>query len=77
MWTAMPRYHFHARGPTDFVPDLKGEELRDLEAAFEHAAQFAREIKIGSVIPEHWDGWSVEIADASGNAIATVTLTDR
>jgi hypothetical protein len=62
----MPRYHFHARGPTDFVPDLKGEVLPDREAANNYTHQFAREIRDGSVVSDYWVGWCVEITDELG-----------
>jgi hypothetical protein len=67
----MPKYYFHAHGPIDRVPDIHGADLPDHEAALAEAERLISEIRNGSIVPEHWEGWSVEIVDELGTPIAT------
>lgn len=66
----MPRSFFHNPGSVDRVHDSVGV-LSDLPAALNHARQIAQDIVDGSVLPEGWASWCVDIIDESGKVLAT------
>lgn len=71
----MPKYFFHVREDDIRFEDPQGTELPDLNSAWQHALSDAQTIaKSGQLKPSLADKW-MEIADASGNVVATVPFT--
>ena len=73
----MAHFHFNFRSPENMVLDEEGVDLLDVGAAREEALASAREIlanaiKTGTVPPPY----SIVITDASGRAMATITVKD-
>ena len=78
MARTMTRYFFHVRGADDLVScDREGQELPDLEAARAEAVSSNREmlgerlLHGGRLGPRQ-----IEIADESGNVLATISAED-
>lgn len=75
---AMPRYFFHLRDQSGKLLDIEGSEHRDVETATAAAVRQAREMIVDDVrhrgeLPL---GDRIEITDASGLVIATVSFAD-
>ena len=74
----MPRYFFHLRDPSGTLLDIEGSEHRDPEAAVAEAMRHARgmiveEVRHRGHVPM---GDRIEITDAAGTIIATVSFAD-
>jgi hypothetical protein len=69
----MPRYFFHRRSASNYVEDLEGEELANIDDARDEAVMAAREIMseevLNGIAP---DGSQFEIADDSGIVLAII-----
>ena len=73
----MPRYYFHLRNDLS-VDDPEGAELPDLDAARIRAEKYAVDMSAASVL-EHARinlRHRIEVADASGKTVLTVTFGD-
>jgi len=68
----MPRYFFHSRTVTEYVPDTRGIELSDIEEAREEALRAVREV-IGEAVNHSEAPPTFEIANEAGEILATVT----
>ena len=72
----VPRYYFHASGPTRYVADTKGIELDNIQAAYDLAIQIIRDTmgdRLG--FPEAGD-WTIKIADQDSQTALTVPFVD-
>ena len=58
------RYHFNLCDGVTFIPDHRGADLPDKEAALQHAKQLARGFK--------WIRWSIDVTDEQGHAIGKI-----
>jgi hypothetical protein len=58
------RYHFNISDGDMLLPDPKGIDLPDNEAALRHAELLARGFK--------WIRWSISVLDENGNMIAKI-----
>jgi hypothetical protein len=76
-WPVVPRFYFHLRNDFD-VPDDEGKELRDLEAALEHAANEARKLagemlkETGRITLRH----RIDIEDERHEIVRSVAIRD-
>ena len=73
----MARYFFHLREPGAYVRDEEGAELSDLAAAHIYALDSVRDIismeaRRGVIPLSH----VIEIADAAGNVVRTISYAD-
>ncbi|EIM27233.1 DUF6894 family protein [Microvirga lotononidis] len=69
------RYHFHLMGPSGEIFDDMGREAASLERAEADARQAIQEIWDEGAIPgEDWEGWTLQIADASHRVLLTISL---
>ena len=74
----MPVYYFHIRKSQEVIPDEEGVELLDLDTAREEALISASEIMEDQMrfgLPVDLND-KIEIADAEGRVIASVTFGD-
>ena len=71
MW-AMPRYHFHARGPDRYIPDLAGYELDDLATARDLAVETIRDMASDPFHRGDLRHWIMQVADENGRTIVTI-----
>lgn len=74
----MPRYFFHLRDGSGTLLDIEGSDHRDAEAAVAEAMRHARgmiieEVRSRGELPM---GERIEITDAAGAIIATVSFAD-
>ncbi|MEE7489373.1 DUF6894 family protein [Methylobacterium oryzae] len=73
----MPHFYLHIRDGQWLVEDLDGTDLPDLDAARTEAERSARALlEIQQVDGAVLAGQSFEIADASGQVLAVVSLKD-
>lgn len=72
----MPRYFFHLRDRSGALLDIEGSEHRDAEAAAAEAMRHARGLVAGEVRHrgELAPADRIEITDAAGTIVATVSL---
>ena len=73
----MPQFYFHIRDASGLTRDPEGQELPDLDTARCEAVSAAREI-LGERLLHggSLNGRTIEIADESGQVIATVNASD-
>jgi hypothetical protein len=70
----MSVYFFHFRnGMRQFMPDLYGETLPDLDAAKAVARETANEMA-ASKDADRWRGWRVDIANEAGMTLASTPV---
>jgi hypothetical protein len=70
----MPLFHFNSRTGGVVLADLEGEELPNIAAAYEVAAESAREtlieaLKSGDAVPD-----CIQVTDHEGHEVATVSV---
>lgn len=71
----MPRFFLNARSADRLMPDLEGEELPDLAAARDMAAEVAAEL--ARTAPRGlWADWLFEIADETGETVLTLSFAE-
>ena len=71
----MMRCYFHLAGADQTLPDHAGVEVSDPEEAHTLAHAVALEmLQSGEAQASDWQGWRLEIADASGAALFTIRL---
>jgi hypothetical protein len=63
------RFFFHVLGNGRTFPDDVGEELTSVEAAQEHAAQIAHELRL-----DDYEGCEVCAVDGAGTQVARITI---
>jgi len=71
----MPRYHFNLVGRSETIPDPQGVDLPDDEAARRVALDVIAELRTGKAPNGEWDGWWLEIVNASGGIVAGIPLS--
>jgi hypothetical protein len=73
----MPKYHFDVTDG-DFMPDLEGIELADVEAARSHAVGLCGKL-LNSDLAKFWQGeeWLIEVRDDSGIVMFTLVFMAR
>ncbi|HSP23621.1 MAG TPA: hypothetical protein VLQ65_00455 [Saliniramus sp.] len=71
----MPRYHFNLVSSGDSIPDPQGADLPNVEAALKVALDVIAEVRMGKAPDGDWEGWRLEIVDASGAVIAGIPLS--
>ena len=70
----MSVYYFHFRnGTRQYMPDLYGESLPDLDTAKQVAKQTATEMA-RSEDSDRWRGWRVDVADEAGLTLASTPV---
>ena len=68
-------FYFHLVGPSGAISDDTGLEALSLEVAEIESRQAIREIlHEGMSGSEDWDGWQLEITDASRHVLLTIPL---
>ena len=73
----MPRFYFNIRDGDALIEDPDGSDLRDLDVARTEALAAAREILANRLRANRiLDGQRIEITDAAGDVLATVSLKD-
>lgn len=73
----MPRYHFNLVGRSETISDPRGVDLPDDEAARKVALDVIAELRMGKAPNGEWDGWWLEIANASGAIVAGIPLSPQ
>jgi hypothetical protein len=69
------RFYFHLVGPSGAIPDDTGHEARSLEVAEAETRQAIQEIRDeGMFAGDDWEGWQLEITDASQHVLITIPL---
>jgi len=69
------RFQFHLVGPAGAIPDDVGLYACSLEAAEAESRQAMQEIRDEDMFAsEDWDGWQLEITDASHQVLVTIPL---
>ena len=69
------RFYFHLVGPSGAISDDTGLEALSLEVAEVESRQAIQEIlNEGMVAAEDWEGWQLEITDASQHVLLTIPL---
>jgi hypothetical protein len=72
---ASMRFYFHLVGPSGAISDDTGLEALSLEVAEVESRQAIQEIlNEGMVAAEDWEGWQLEITDASQHVLLTIPL---
>lgn len=72
----MARYYFHMRSPKDYVRDLEGMDLADMEEVRKEAFESAKEIlgnavRAGREVDHHY-----EVTNEAGEIVLTYPLRD-
>ena len=68
----MPRYHFHARGPNRYIPDLLGYELDDIAAARIVAFEVIRDMVSDPFSRGDYRHWIMNIRDEEGRTYVSI-----
>jgi hypothetical protein len=68
----MPRFYFHSRTGTEYLPDERGLEFENLSQAREEAIRAIREM-MGETMAHSEALPSFEIADHTANVVDSVT----
>ena len=72
---ASMRFYFHLVGPSGAISDDTGLEALSLEVAEVESRQAIQEIlNEGMIAAEDWEGWQLEITDASQHVLLTIPL---
>ena len=75
----MPRFHLNVRNTPQLVVDDEGHDWPDADAALRNARRAAVELLVGAIRGENGlsiaDG-QIEITDASGRLVSTVTFRE-
>jgi len=73
----MPRYFFHLTDGKTVLDNHQGIDLPGNAAAREDAADLARDLRHGAVMPGfQWDGWFVTVVDQHGKKVDEVPIAD-
>ena len=69
------RCYFHLAHAHQVIPDHDGVEVSDPEEARTFAREVALEmLQSGEAQASDWQGWRLDVADASGTALVTIPL---
>ena len=73
----MPRYYFRLTDGKEVLSNHQGTDLPGPAAARENAVAFARDLRLGAVMPGfNWDGWFVTVVDEHGRQVEEVPIAD-
>ena len=68
----MTRFFFDYATQGQSLYDYRGEEFRNIDAAVEHAAVIAENLKF--TLSGQWMGWWIEVRNAEGAKLSTVPV---
>jgi hypothetical protein len=69
------RYYFNLTNGDDMIGDEEGIEASSLQAAVISAVEAVEELRAQDPLnSDEWQGWRLEIVDASGHAVQTIPL---
>lgn len=69
------RFYFHLVGPSGAIRDDAGLDACSLEVAEAESRQAMQEIRNEAIFAgEDWEGWQLEITDASHQVLVTIPL---
>jgi hypothetical protein len=68
----MTRFFFDYATQGQSLYDYRGDEFRNLDAAMEHAAVIAENLKFS--LNSHWTGWWVEVRNEEGAKLSSVPV---
>lgn len=69
------RYHFNLTDGDTMIRDLEGTEASSIQAAVRSAMEAIEELRAHEPSnSDEWQGWRLEIVDASGQAVVTIPL---
>jgi hypothetical protein len=72
---APARYYFNLTDGDTMIRDLEGTEASSLQAAVRSAMEAVEELRAQDPSSsDEWQGWKLEIVDASGQAVVTIPL---
>lgn len=72
------RYFFNLTNGETMIRDEEGIEASSIQAAVASAVEAAEELRTQDLSKsDEWQGWRLEIVDASGRAVQTVSLDAR
>ncbi len=73
----MPHYYFHMRSPNDYVRDLEGMDLANLDEVRKEAAESAKDILSNAIrANREVDHQEYEVMDEEGEIVLTFLLRD-
>jgi hypothetical protein len=71
----LSRYYFNLTDGHEVIPDEIGIEVSDDRAALIHAFESVEELRReADASPSEWEGWRLNIMDASGRLIHSLAL---
>lgn len=69
------RYYFNLTDGDTVIRDLEGVEAPSIQAAVRSAMEAVEELRAQDPSnSDEWQGWRLEIVDASGQAVVTIPL---
>jgi hypothetical protein len=72
------RYYFNLTDGDTMIRDLEGTEASSIHAAVRSAMEAVEELRAQDPSnSDEWQGWRLEIVDASGQAVVTIPLDAR
>jgi hypothetical protein len=72
------RYYFHLVSPHEVILDDEGVEVTDLAEARAEALKTIDELRRESPsAAEGWEGWRLDVADAAGSVVFSISLDER
>ncbi len=76
--SAPARYYFNLTDGETVIRDDEGVEVASIQAAMISALEAAEELRAQDPSnSDEWQGWRLEIVDASGQAVQTIPLDDN
>jgi hypothetical protein len=76
--SARARYYFNLTDGETMIRDEEGVEVSSIQAAMISALEAAEELRAQDPSnSDEWQGWRLEIVDASGQAVQTIPLDAR
>jgi hypothetical protein len=73
--SAPARYYFNLTDGDNMIRDEEGIEASSLQAAVVSAMEAVEELRVQDPSnSDEWQGWRLEIVDASGQAVQTIPL---
>src|SRR3712207_8837755 len=73
----MPRYFFHLHaGDSRANPDKRGQDLSDVDAAWQMAQRIARRLLEWNLEPVQWLDYQVQVTDEAGAVFSELAFTE-
>jgi hypothetical protein len=74
---AVARYYFHLADQRETIPDDEGIEITGMAEAYKLVLQTVEELRAESPsMAAEWRGWELEVADASGVVVFSISLDE-